>query len=103
MRENPQATPTQTWADVKDSPSLEGLSISIHAFGEVTEKIWLKAAMESSHWDRIKQIAETANDRLAATPHQGFSWVCAVLIGEEAIPMCPPIHLAGLITKPRGE
>lgn len=101
MSENPH--PTQTWADVKDSPALEGLSISIQAFGVVTEKIWLKETMNPSHWDRIKQIAETAVDRLAATPDQGFSWVCAVLIDDEAVALGPPNHLARFITEPRGQ
>lgn len=89
-----------TWADVKDDPGLQAISIRIHAVGAVVDKPWVKHVMDASHWDRIVTIAETTADELGKAP--GFSWVVAAIVDDEAVALEPPEHLRDLVARDRG-
>lgn len=89
----PAAT-APSWADVKDHAGLSAISISIHAFGALTSRPWVKASLAPAHWDRIVSIAETAPEELHDHPGRGFSWVSMAVIDGAIIRLDPPAHLS---------
>lgn len=90
----PAPAPAPTWEQVKTNPGLQGFSIRIHAFGEITGKPWVKGSTEIDHWGRIISIAETSAEEISGA---GFSWVSMVAVDGQIFTLAPPAHLADLI------
>lgn len=85
--------PRTTWAGVKDEPGLQTLTLSLHAFGEVMSKEWVRAGMPDWHWKRIVEIAETPAERRTDPAILGYSWVTEVVLDGRRVQLDPPEHL----------